>query len=150
MENIEKNNSYEREVNPENAKEKEMTPEAKAAATMERAEVLVKEVKSGKQQIQNIMMNMTQVMQAIKALRQQLQLAITNDESISSVEQDKKAIEKLKQKIAGHTEEILKMKEELITAQATQLSQEHGGEMTEDLKNRAREMVENIISQISS
>ncbi|OGH85879.1 MAG: hypothetical protein A2493_02425 [Candidatus Magasanikbacteria bacterium RIFOXYC12_FULL_33_11] len=148
MENIEKNNLHEREKNPEINKEKEITPEVKAAATMERADILVKEVKSIKQQLQNIMINITQVMQAIQALRQQLQLA-SSDENISSVEQDKKMIEKLKKKIAGHTDELLKMKENLITAQTIQLSEAEGGEITENLKNKATEMVENLIAQIS-
>jgi len=137
------------ETTKEIAKEKEITPEAKAAAMMERADVLVKEVKSSKQQIQNIMINIASVLQAIQALRQQLQLA-TSDDSVSSVEQDKKMIDKLKKKIAGHTDEILKMKEDLIIAQAKQLSAVGGVEVTEDLKNKARAMVENLLAQISS
>ena len=138
------------ETTKEIAKEKEITPEAKAAAMMERADVLVKEVKSSKQQIQNIMMNITSVLQAIQALRQQLQLVVNQDDNISSVEQDKKMIDKLKKKIAGHTDEILKMKEDLIIAQAKQLSAVGGVEVTEDLKNKARAMVENLLAQISS
>ena len=155
MDNFEKKiNSNERlsnvESNKEVAKEKEMTPEAKAAATMERADILVKEVKTSKQQMQNIMINVGQVVQAIKALRAQLQIVANNDENISSVEQDKKSIEKLKKKISGHTDELLKMKEELITIHISQMSQASGVEINEDMKNKAREVVENLIAEVTS
>jgi len=155
MDNFEKKiNSNERLPNVESSKEaeknKEMTPEDKAAATMERADILVKEVKTSKQQMQNIMINVGQVLQAIKDLRAQLQIVANNDESISSVEQDKKAIEKLKKKISGHTDELLKMKEELITIHISQMSQASGIEINEDMKNKAREVVENLIAEVTS
>ncbi|MFA7314570.1 MAG: hypothetical protein WC025_01400 [Candidatus Magasanikbacteria bacterium] len=146
-------NSNERLSNIESSREieknKEMTPEAKAAATMERAELLVKEVKSNKQQIQNIMMNIANVLQAIQALYQQLQLVTKVDDNIPSVEQDKKMIEKMKKRIADHKDELLKMKEELIIFQAKQMAESSGVEIGEDLKNKARIMVENLLAQIS-
>ncbi|PIR78445.1 MAG: hypothetical protein COU28_01545 [Candidatus Magasanikbacteria bacterium CG10_big_fil_rev_8_21_14_0_10_36_16] len=155
METFEKKiNSNERLPNIESTKEveknKEMTPEAKAAATRERAELLVKEVKSSKQQIQNIMLNVNQVLQAIKALRAQLQLATNDGDSISSVEQDKKSIEKLKKKIAGHTDELFKIKEELIVAHANQMAESQGIILTDELKEKARNLVENLLAEISS
>jgi len=154
MDTFEKNKTLERERNPENAKEsnkeRKLSPEAKAAATRERAELLVKEVKSSKQQIQNIMLNVNQVLQAIKALRAQLQLATNDGDSISSVEQDKKSIEKLKKKIAGHTDELFKIKEELIVAHANQMAESQGIILTDELKEKAKNMVENLLAEISS
>ena len=154
MDTFEKNKTLERERNPENAKEsnkeRKLSQEAKAAATRERAELLVKEVKSSKQQIQNIMLNVNQVLQAIKALRAQLQLATNDGDSISSVEQDKKSIEKLKKKIAGHTDELFKIKEELIVAHANQMAESQGIILTDELKEKAKNMVENLLAEISS
>lgn len=125
----------------------EMDEQAKAAATMERADFLVKEVKSGKQQIQNIMIHMQQVLAAIQTLRQQLQLKA--DGTVSSVEQDKKHIEKVKQKIAVYKDEIVKMKDELITAQIEQIREgENVGLTEQQLRVKAEELVEKIMREV--
>ena len=126
-----------------------MSEEAKAAATMERADFLVKEVKSGKQQIQNIMLHMQQVLQAITALRQQLQLQ--TDETASSVEQDKEHMERLKKKIAEHKDELLKMKDELIGAQTEEIRNGEGAGLSDiQLRMKAQEMVERIMREIEN
>ena len=54
-------------------------------------DVIIKEVKTSKKQMQNIVLHMQQVTQAIQQLRQQLQLAQTDDE-VTSIKQDKKRI----------------------------------------------------------
>ncbi|MBI2437034.1 MAG: hypothetical protein HYV41_04830 [Candidatus Magasanikbacteria bacterium] len=143
-----------REASAERAREsreskegKEMDEAAKAAATMERADFLVKEVKSGKQQIQNIVIHMQQVLSAIQALRQQLQLK--NDDAVSSVSQDKKQVEKIKRKIAEHRDEIIKMKDELILAQVEQLREGKAvGTSDEFLKKQAEEMIDRIMREV--
>ncbi|MFA6427216.1 MAG: hypothetical protein WCW16_02075 [Candidatus Magasanikbacteria bacterium] len=139
--------AQERAVEVRESKEKEMDPEAQAAATMERADFLVKEVKSGKQQVQNIMLHMQQVLVAIQALRQQLQLQ--TDGSVSSVEQDKKQIETLKKKIIVHKDELLKMKEELINTQVEEIRKGGGAGLSDaELRAKSKELVERIITEL--
>ncbi|MBT3539028.1 hypothetical protein HN481_02785 [Candidatus Parcubacteria bacterium] len=129
------------------SKESEMSAEDKAAATMERADFLVKEVKSGKQQIQNIVIHMQQVMQTIQALRKQLQ--IQSDDTTGSVEQDKKQVENLKKKIAEHKDEILKMKDELIKAQVDQIKKDEGATLSDQqMQEQAEEMVSRIMEEV--
>lgn len=125
----------------------EMDEAAKAAAAMERADYLVKEVKGGKQQIQNIMIHMQSVMQALAALRKQLDIEDTGD--VSSVEHDQQHIAKLKAKITEHKDELLKMKDELITAQVEQIREGEGASLGDaELRQRAEELVGEMMSQI--
>ncbi len=125
----------------------EMDEAARAAAAMERADYLVKEVKGGKRQIQNIVIHMQSVLQAIQALKKQLD--IEDNGEASSVEQDKRHIEKLKSKIAEHKDELIKMKDELIKAQVEQIREGDGGTMTDDeLRKKAEALVERIMGEI--
>jgi len=135
--------------NRESKEGKEMDEQAKAAAAMERADFLTKEIKQSNQQIKNIVIHMQQVLQAIKALRQQLQLA--GDDDISSVEQDKHVIEQLKKKIASHKDELIKMKDELITAQTEELRNgEDAGLSDQLLHEKATAMVEEIMALVEN
>jgi hypothetical protein len=117
METKEQQPQFERERTRETKeqKEAETSPEAQAAAAMERAEVIVKEVQSNKKQMQNILMHMGQVQAAIKALRQQLALQDQGD--AASLAQDAAAIEKLKQKIREYKDELIAMQDDLLRAQ---------------------------------
>ena len=125
----------------------EMDEAAKAAATMERADYLVKEVKGGKQQIQNIMIHMQSVLQALTALRKQLEIEDSGD--ASSVEQDKAHAEKLKAKISEHKDELLKMRDELIIAQVEQIREGEGSTLGDvELRHRAEEIVKKLMNQI--
>ncbi len=143
-----------REASAERARESreskegsEMDEAAKAAATMERADYLVKEVKGGKQQIQNIMIHMQSVMQALAALRKQLDLEDSGE--ASSVEQDKQHAEKLKEKISEHKDELIKMKDELIVAQTEQIRAGDGATMSDvELRQKAEEIVQKLMNQI--
>ena len=103
----------------------------------------LKEVKSGKQQIQNIVIHMQQVLQTIQALRKQLQ--IQSDDATNSVEQDKKQVEKLKKKIAEYKDEILKMRDELIRSQIERIKQ---GEEATLSDKQLQEQAENLVNQI--
>lgn len=140
-------NSWEkRESNYEN-KENEISEELKAAAKMERVDFLTKEIKSGNQQIKNIMIHMTQVLNAIKILRQQLQLKDENKEKDSiSVDQDKKQIEKIKKKLSSYKDEIIKMKDDLIKIEINNLKE--GKNKNIDIKKEAEKNINEILKII--
>ena len=129
------------------SKEGEVDEEVKKAAALERADYLVKEVKSSKQQIQNIVLHMQQVVNSIRQLRAQLQLADNVDDP-SSVAQDKKKVEELKSKIGEYSNELEKMKGDLIREQVEELKQDNV-EMTPDqLQTKAEDMVNKMIADI--
>lgn len=93
-------------------KEHEIDPELAAAATRERADYLVKEVKSSKQQMQNILVHMAQVQSAIAQIRAQLALVAQGDDT--SLAQDSDRVDALRKKIAAHTEELEHMRGDLV------------------------------------
>ena len=127
-------------------REGEPDPELQAAAAMERADVLVKEVKQSKQQMQNIVIHMQQVKQAIRKLRAQLQLAQNGDDDPESIKHDKKTIELLKNKIKEHAGELEKMRDDLVREQIEELRSGEGAGMTEEtLQAKAEELVEDLI-----
>lgn len=101
--------------NRENREEKQLDQELKAAAAMERADFLSREVKSSQKQIQNIVLHMQQVIATIKQLRAQLDLPVSND--ASSLEEDARRVEKLKEQIRTHRSELDSMREQLISEQ---------------------------------
>jgi hypothetical protein len=128
-------------------KEAEVDPELKAAATLERADYLVKEVKSGKQQMQNIVLHMQQVKQAIKKIRQQLQLVTNGDDDDRSVTQDEAQVEKLKKQITEYSKEIHAMKDDLVAAQITELQKTNPSAPQTELQTQALQMVEDLIGE---
>ena len=103
---------HERERSVETKEDGELAEEAKAAAARERAEYLVKEVKQGNQQIQNIMVHMQQVLMTLAQLRAELELK-TEAEDPTSIVEDKKRMEKLTQKITEYRRELSTMKDEI-------------------------------------
>ncbi|MFA5211592.1 MAG: hypothetical protein WC414_03820 [Patescibacteria group bacterium] len=145
MESFEKqklNRQEKREMSFEN-REAEQDEELKAAAQMERVDFLTKEIKSGNQQIKNIMLHMNEVLNAIKLLRTQLQLPAKNDDDLS-IEQDKKQLEKIKNKIKNYKNEILKMKNDLLKIQIEVLREEKIFSEN-DLQNEAEKRVEELL-----
>ena len=100
-------------------KEMREDPELQAAARMERADYLVKEVKSGKQQLQNIALNIAKVQQTLAQLRQLLGTHGNGDDS--SVVQDQTQITKIKAQIAEHQTELEGMREGLVQAYIEEL-----------------------------
>ena len=131
------------------SKENEMDAESKKGAAMERADVLIREVKNNRQQVQNLVVHIQEVMKAIAQLRAQLQLAASNDDPASIV-QDKEKVAKLKKNIALHKEEILKMKDELVSEQIKELQKGIGVEWgMAELEKKAKEMVEALITRIT-
>ncbi len=146
----EKHNLNEREKSYESreSREGEVDAEIKKATAMEKADYLVKEVKSSKKQMQNIVMHMQQVTQAIRQLRAQLQL-VQNDDDPTSIQQDKKKVEELKLKIKDYIGEVEKMRSDLIREEIAELEKGIGINMSrEDLRMRAEENVERMIAGI--
>ncbi len=140
MESQEKIHSRERErvVESKENIENELTEEAKAAATRERAEYLVKEVKSNTKQIQNIMVHMQEVLVLLQDLRKKLELSESADPS--SVIEDKMQVERLKEKIQKHKTELSRMKEDLISAVQS--------EKNTDQSKHTREEAESIVKKM--
>jgi len=136
-----------REVEPsrESRERFEMDAQAEAAAAMERADVIVKDVQSSKKQMKNIVMNMHVVKQQITQLRQQLQLADNDD--VSSLQQDQKLVDELKQKIAGHQHELLAMRDDLIREQKEELiEQKFVGDVTVESERLIDSMIGDVLS----
>ena len=129
-------------------KEGEVNKELQAAAAMERADIMIREVKSSKKQMQNIIRHVQEVQMAIRKLRAQLQLA-QNDDDDSSVKQDKKQIDELMSKIRDYVEELENMREDLVREQMEELKDSMGvGVTIENLKEKAEVMVDDMIRQI--
>ncbi len=141
----------EREKNLETEKEQEINPELKAAAIKERADFLVKEVKTNKQAIKNIIIHSQQVLQAIKQIRNLLQLPDPNDDqSIPSIKMDKKYIEGLKQQIAEHINELHNLKPDLISAYTYLIKQHYGdGLSSEQARQQAELLVDKLIEEVN-
>ena len=135
-------------VESRESKEGEADPELKAAAAMERADVMIREVKSSKKQMQNIIRHIQEVQTAIRKLRAQLQLA-QNDEDDTSVKQDKKQVNELMLKIRGYVEELENMREDLIREQMEELENDMAiGASMEELKKKAEDMVDDMIRKV--
>jgi len=129
------------------SKEAEADPELAAAATLERADYLVKEVKQGKQQMQNILIHMQQVKTAIRQLRQQLQLADGDDSG--SVQHDAARVEELKKQVKGYQEELVKMRSDLVREQMSELKNGIGvGLTTAELQARAEGVIDAMIAEV--
>ncbi|HBU07436.1 MAG TPA: hypothetical protein DEB09_05130 [Candidatus Magasanikbacteria bacterium] len=129
-------------------KEGEANKELQAAVAMERADVMIREVKNSQKQMQNIVRHMQEVQTAIRQLRAQLQLAQTDDD-VSSLKQDKKKVEELKKKIGGYLEELEKMRGELVREQMEELKNGIGVGMTSaQLQKKAEEMVQQLIDSV--
>ncbi len=86
-----------REVSFE-SKERAAEEQEKKMAARERAEKVSREVKTTRQQIQNIVANMQQVIRAVQAIRAQLGLAGAAG-NIPSVERDKTVLEGLRRRL---------------------------------------------------
>jgi hypothetical protein len=146
METQEKKFQYEKEKNKERREEKEgeVSEELKAAATRERAEYLIKEVKSTTKQVQNLVLHIQHVVAAIGALKTQLQLTIEDDPS--SVTQDKKMVDALKRKITKHKKELMEMKGDLV-----EVLMKEGENKSLPIKTteEVTQMVERIIHELS-
>ncbi|MBT4120426.1 MAG: hypothetical protein HOA57_01615 [Candidatus Magasanikbacteria bacterium] len=141
-------NEQEKSHESRESKESEVDAELKSASAMEKADFLVKEVKSSKKQMQNIVLHMQEVTQAIRNLRAQLQL-VQDDDDPTSIRQDKKKVEELKLKIKDYVVEVEKMREDLIREEMAELEKGVAINMSEeDLRTKAEESIEKMIKSI--
>lgn len=137
-----------REASAENKENQEDDAELKKAASLERADIIVKEVRQNQKQMQNIIMHMQTVLIAIRQLRQQLQL-VEGDDDPASIKQDKSRIAEIKKKIKDYGDELQKMRGDLIREQVEELK--NGADVglsLAELEKRAEEMVERMIEEV--
>lgn len=139
METEKQYNNAERERNKE-IKEADIDAETKIGAAKERADFLIREVKSSKKQMQNILFHMQQVTNAIRDLRAELQLA-TNQEDPASVRHDQARIDVLREKIKEYSSELMAMKEDLIREEMNSLEEQGFAGSLEERRARAEEIV---------
>jgi len=153
MNELEKNQDYlnrraaeSREAGFETKEDKEKA-ELKKAAARERAETVSKEVKNTKQQIQNIMASMQQVIQAVAAIRAQLQLAQQHEDDIPSVRHDKRRVGELNVKLMDLHSQLDGLKSALLEEEKKRLREE--GKLVGDaLDDEAMGAVEAILAKL--
>lgn len=125
------------------SKEQQEDKEMGAKERMEQAAV---EVKNTKQRMKNIMVNMQQVVAAVRAIRQQLGLDASGD--IPAVQKDKRILEELKQKLAGLLGQMADLKLALKQEETTQLRQMNPNLSEEQLEVEAEKRVQTILSKM--
>ena len=137
----------ERQVESKESKEdKGLDKELKAAAAMERADFLSREVKSSQQQMQNIVIHMQQVIAAIKQLR--VQLDLPDGEDVSSVEKDSKRVAKLKIQIQEYRGELESMRDELVNEQIQEIIKQQPHLLIVDAEQLAKQKVAELYAQL--
>jgi|GEM_PF-969640 len=103
-------------------REKQLEAQEKKMAARERVEQVSKEVKSTQKQMQNILANMQQVIKAVQAIR--AQLALNKDDSIPSVERDKKTVSDLQKRLAGLRGELSDLRQALLVEEIADIHEE--------------------------
>ncbi len=123
-------------------------PELRAAASMERADFLVKEVKQGKKQMQNILLHMQEVRTAIAELRKALSLVDPGGDPQSLI-RDQEKIDELKKTIARYQDELKKMRSDLVREEIETLKQGIGvGLPLHEVEARAIARVDELIGNV--
>ena len=134
----------EKSVEKREAKEQEYDPELQAAARMERAEFLSKEVVQSQKQMKNIVRLMQQVKQAIQKIRALLK--ITDDtNTAASLTHDKNRVETLKKQIHEYQEEIRSMEKDLIDIREKEITKNMPHLSSEEQHAHAKEDVAKLI-----
>lgn len=128
------------------SKEKGTEEAEKKMAARERVEVVSREVKTTKQQIQNIMGNMQAVVKAVAAIRAQLQLA--QGGSIPSAEQDKRSLAALKKKLTSLYGELNDLRGALLAEQRKNIQEENPDWSAEEIEKAAKKQVEELWKQL--
>lgn len=146
METEKKYTQQERERIKE-SKEQEVDPELAKASVMERADILVKEVKTNQKQLQNIALHMQQVMAAIKQLRQQLQIQ-DDDQDPSSIQHDKEKAEQLKKKIGDYIVDLEGMKDDILRDMVKDLKKQNYPAPDEELLRIAEMRYNHIMKEV--
>lgn len=120
--------------------------ELKAAAAMERADFLSREVKSSQKQMQNIILHVQAVLAAIKQLRAQLELPEVG--TTESVEEDKKRALALQVQIKNYQAELIAMREDLVREQTEELAKLQPGTARVELERLAEEKVTKLYAEL--
>ena len=143
MDNLEtRTPQFERERSHETHenKEAEIDPELQAAAAIERADYLVKEVKSNKKQIANIVLHINHVKKQIAQIRQLLALQHSDDDNSTAA--DEEQVKKLKEQIKEYVNEMHNMQDELedayVLEMTSQMPESSEGEVRELAKQRIK------------
>ena len=134
----------EKSVETKEQKEQEHDPELQAAARMERAEFLSKEVIHSQKQIKNIVRHMQQVKQAIQKIRALLQLS-DKEQAAASLEHDKDRVDTLKKQIHEYQEEIRSMEKDLIDIRQKEIAKNMPQLSAKEQYERAIEDVAKLI-----
>ncbi len=135
-----------RDRGQENKESSEVDKELQAAAALERADFLVKEVKTSQNQMQNIIVHMQAVLQAIKELRKMMDIPETEVDTLPA---DQRQLEKLREKISQYRSELEKMREELIVEQIKKMRQENPNLSEEVLSAEAIKKVDELYASLS-
>lgn len=130
------------------SREDRESAELKAAAAMERADFLSKEVKTSQNQMQNIIMHMQQVMNAIKKLRAELDLPGEDLGEATSVEEDHRRVKKLQEQIHVYRSELEAMREDLIKEQIQEIAKQQPNQIPSKIEELAKAKVEKIYMEL--
>jgi len=139
------NASEGKEVGFEN-KESREAKEDKEMGAKERMEQTVVEVKNTKQRMQNIMINMQQILTAVRQIRQQL--GLDEDGDIPAVQTDQKTLDELKEKLAGLEDQMDDLKLALKNEETTQLRQANPGMSEGELESQVEKRVNEVIEKL--
>ncbi len=142
---ITKRSTESRDIGTEVKDVRELT-ELKKAAAKERAETVSREVKNTKQQMQNIIANMQQVVKAVLAIRQMLGLDI--NEGIPMVQQDEKKVEELKKKLENLRGELSGLRNALLLEEIKNLEESGESFSENNVKREAEKRVDIILDSL--
>lgn len=132
------------EVLPESSEKKEGEEEKKMAAR-ERAEQFSREVQNTKKQVQHILVNMQQVVQAVRMIREQLGLG---EGRIPSVGQDEKNLVKLRKKLLDFNNQMDDLKKALEQEEERAVREEYPDWTDEALSTEAARRVVELLQKL--
>jgi hypothetical protein len=133
------------ELGFENKGAKEAEAEKKMGAK-ERMETVSKEVKTTKNQIQNIVANMQQVIRAVALIRAELELA--GDSDIPAVKEDEHQLDELKKKLAGLNSEVDDLKIALLQEEQKAVKEEYSDWNEEAVLVEAQRRTARVIKKL--
>lgn len=125
----------------------EVDKELQAAAALERADYLSREVKNNQNQMQNIMRHMQAVVQAIKDLRTALNI-IPTDTAHTSVLADEERVKKLKLKIDEYKSELQNLKPQLLQEHIAKLQEQKPGTPVAEIEHEAEQKVKELYQSL--
>ena len=142
---LRRNASEGKEAGFEN-KESREAKEDKEMGAKERMEQTAVEVKNTKQRMQNIMVNMQQVIQAVQQIRKQLGLDESGD--VPALQTDQKTLDELKQKLAGLEDQMDDLRLALKNEETAQLRQANPGMSDDELNKQVEKKVSEVLEKL--